>query len=1174
MIETTTCLACGHRARALSPNGDFVAFNDRQADQLIAFLNHEFDVRKCEACGERLNIAPTLIVGRSTQPNWLVVAGPRMVGREGELIENLATQDDVQVQVLASIDELRSALERDIKARLSSLARVLEARNSGQLAEYVVEHWRELDGAVFAALVVALTIQIPGVGFSIAWSSKDGAALPTRDDFMRSLGSVQADCWIALARSWMRSTTHSGSLETDLTRYVDDAPVLPGSVERLLEACAHLRSVSQDTGLHYMLSALQASACRTAGVDNPDRTTWTAVYFALELAAIERGDDFSQHWRAMLISAERAAATVPYEDSWNVVGALADDLLTTNPPDRTLQMERIDTVASKAGHTDLTTDVLTKGRVIDAESGDMPFETFERMARFMAERTHDPSIFFPALRNLAALLVRHNRLMDVVRLADLAIELLGGTHENQARADTWLGRYLKEYRQPNLFFARAGDTPRDWEHELPLHVRAPLWTERANALRLAGRQAEALVIHQQLDVDLAANGDDEQRNINRLNRGILERETGALDASVATLRGLLPDLPAVGDDRISALASLAATYVVLRDFESALSVYDQAIPLATGPYSARASELSINRDIVLRAIKQATEATPPSWDNLNPRTDGNHILGVAGAWILAIGRNGATLAKDRADQLVALLAQTSTEAVARRDAHLAVQALVAAGELLHGLDRDEDGFAQFIEALRLCDELDIPADEIALVRVARGSYLMGTPEQARVFLQQLPHTLAAMVGRVSDLSLATESVAALSSALQEVADAVLFVREAKAGWADVRLVAELSRDAVSRARVQHRLGRETAGASVLSDGLDDAVVARLAPATGAVCVLEWIESSRHLGGFLTTIDAERALESSWLAVPEEIDLRSLARQIRRRLAVWLPDDEGDPFDLPDWQVLERDVRQQIEAVAGPDTHIVIIEHEAYAGLPWHVALRPWSCSYTSGWNRLLREADADRTPITSIGVALVPRIRESAAVVEALDTSLKRAERIAAKTGLELTVRAGDSCDRAAFTALLEHVDAMKLLCHGFVGRDGSVSLMLAHDGQLPLANSVAAASATGTPHRVSWRDMQTLTSAPRVVFSAACSSGTSAIAGLGERLGLHSALADAGTSAIVAPWWDIVASQVIPVLDDICDAHLEGIPLGEAVHAACRRAATTRPTWLAWALALEGDWR
>ena len=59
--------ACGHKADALGPDGVFVTFNDRQADVLVRFLRHEFDVGKCEACHASLNIAPTIVVLRTAQ---------------------------------------------------------------------------------------------------------------------------------------------------------------------------------------------------------------------------------------------------------------------------------------------------------------------------------------------------------------------------------------------------------------------------------------------------------------------------------------------------------------------------------------------------------------------------------------------------------------------------------------------------------------------------------------------------------------------------------------------------------------------------------------------------------------------------------------------------------------------------------------------------------------------------------------------------------------------------------------------------------------------------------------------------------------------------------------------------------------------------------------------------
>jgi hypothetical protein len=69
--------------------------------------------------------------------------------------------------------------------------------------------------------------------------------------------------------------------------------------------------------------------------------------------------------------------------------------------------------------------------------------------------------------------------------------------------------------------------------------------------------------------------------------------------------------------------------------------------------------------------------------------------------------------------------------------------------------------------------------------------------------------------------------------------------------------------------------------------------------------------------------------------------------------------------------------------------------------------------------------------------------------------------------------------------------------------------------------------------HRFGGRDAANVPRTPQVVFSAACSSGLSHIAGVGERLGLMAGPRGGGTRALVAPRWDIVAEDVLPILDD-----------------------------------------
>ena len=97
-----------------------------------------------------------------------------------------------------------------------------------------------------------------------------------------------------------------------------------------------------------------------------------------------------------------------------------------------------------------------------------------------------------------------------------------------------------------------------------------------------------------------------------------------------------------------------------------------------------------------------------------------------------------------------------------------------------------------------------------------------------------------------------------------------------------------------------------------------------------------------------------------------------------------------------------------------------------------------------------------------------------------------------------------------------------------------------------------------------------------RATLSAACSSGQSHHAGLGEKLGIFSTLRRAGTRSFVAPRWDIRPPRIVlPILDDAIERYLRtGAELGEALHAACFEASKEHPRWLAWSLALEGDWK
>ena len=120
--------------------------------------------------------------------------------------------------------------------------------------------------------------------------------------------------------------------------------------------------------------------------------------------------------------------------------------------------------------------------------------------------------------------------------------------------------------------------------------------------------------------------------------------------------------------------------------------------------------------------------------------------------------------------------------------------------------------------------------------------------------------------------------------------------------------------------------------------------------------------------------------------------------------------------------------------------------------------------------------------------------------VTVVEESAARTTSLAAGLGLRLLGTDGQACDRTALRNLLEETTVAKVLSHGFVDpQEQVVALMIANDGALPLANSVAAATDVGRAHRFDWRECQSLRSAPRMLFSAACSTGRAHLVGLGD---------------------------------------------------------------------------
>jgi len=524
------------------------------------------------------------------------------------------------------------------------------------------------------------------------------------------------------------------------------------------------------------------------------------------------------------------------------------------------------------------------------------------------------------------------------------------------------------------------------------------------------------------------------------------------------------------------------------------------------------------------------------------------------------------------DELVEAVAQRlldiSTHAAADGDAGSAI----GAARLLawwHDLAGDQNAEARWVDSAAAAEDLDLPVAPEELLRLAAFAYDRDEPIRARELLAAVPPALARTFGAARDLAAVAMGTDILRYSVDKLSTSVVDAafERGTATWADVRWTADSRRGVVARAR-----GAST-GQVLDTWPDDDRISAALRPEHGKVGVVEWIEDEEAYYCFVTTVDAAGAVSSDRLKAPP-LPLQTPAATIPGLIRGWRRSRAGDPLDDPEWQELVAWWTNELDTHLAPSDHLVVVEHGAFAGLPWHAACgERWSCSYATGWAGLLHRKAARRP--RRLGVVLVPKHGDAPEVTTALAASLDRTREFAASRGLVAATVVGTQGDVPAVVALLEQSDASKLLCHGFIdAADGEVALMVAVDGTLPLRQSIASGTPQGQRHRLSWSALQSLQHAPEVVFSIACSSGVAHPVGLGERLGLFAAFSATGTRAMVAPRWEVPAREVAPVLDETIERWIErGGGLAAALHSACVDASERMPPRYAWALALEGDW-
>lgn len=1153
------CPHCGRPADALTGLGTVAMLDAYDVPNLCALFAGEYDDQPCPDCRQPLGVSATVVfVDLEDLCAWWVLGSRMRSDSSDELWQQLRhsshqVEPPLRVAQCANLGVLRDELRQRLKMRIEKV-RTLSV--SGSPSEPALA---ELDSRVFGAIEVGRLI--PGSGLGLK-------ALDGRDLYLE-LARIQAECWVALCRRWLNPVPDGAQLGRELDGHFSPDAVLPGApAAALAELDRRMRGKTLSPLGEYIIEAVRAAIHAVAGTPNPSGKLWASLHFGLQMQRHLGSDEGRRTADIRAVSPHQAAATITFQHAWD---ASAEQLANAGA-DRKRALDALRHITGEAGHPTLIDQLMLHGLRIEVP--DLTPSKLVEMARTMhhaAIAGGGDAVFIGFVQALGQDWTRDGCVDKVEQTLELILP--DATADAPLRADllAWLGECCKNARQPQHFLDRVGDVVQPWEEALPDEDAVALWNERSNALRLAGRYGAARSINERI-LGLVPKMSPGAQRTARHNHAILLRETGDVERSAAGFEQLLEYTH--GLERIGLLEPLAMACQLLGRHGEQRRCLEEVLKLASGPRADHAerarAQLALERVISGQhgdAVKLLLQLD--ALESVDPFV----LLPVASAWATLLA-NDATLSDEALDAIDRCYRRLGKLVVAA-DKGGDVQGVLDASRLRAVLEdlagsNEADAAWEFVRLA--CARFQQPLGMVEILALAANAYEDGNADAGRGFLLQLPAALASRTAQVRDIPAVSMTLEhALTVWLDRLTEAVLEQR----AFEDIRLIAEMRREVVARAQRRARAVPDSKP-DLLMQGLGTALLARLAPASGQLVVHEWIETASAYASFVTVIDSGGGVASHWLPATG-IDLAALERKMRVRLRDWTPGRPGDPFDWPAWRSLEAWVKAAIGEYAGADAHVIFVELDDFAGLPWHVAVADrWSASYASGWEMLLTLVDRSPADAGNLGLAMVPRYRESVEVTRALNDGAQQVRELSAAHGERLVDVHGSGCDRDALAALLSKVRGAVLLCHGFVALEShEVALMVAHAGALPPAHSVAVGAEGARAHRFGWRECAELQRAPDYVYAAACSSNLSHIVGLGERAGLFAGLRRAGTRCLVAPRWDVVAAVFIPILMDVLRRHhFGGEPLADAVRQACRQAENMHARWMSWALSIEGDWR
>ena len=1105
------CVRCGSRQRP-EPEGHRVAVV--AVEDAVALLRGRPPWLACTACGTPLPIEST---DRIVGVGWEAMVRLDGTGRPPPL-------DPALERRIASVYE---GVLADLRRASGSRAREAVALN--QFREITAE-------AVAAALLVAR------------------GAVPSRPDWPPPMSVADVDevlgraQGVALVAGALAAAADQDAVLADvIDRYVAPETILPLGVEGLRSGVGAMLArggLSQPERL--CLLAVHAATHATVGLPDPLAVDFSRLWIALAWAA--QTDETGDLERFRLPEALLSVAVDPGE----LVRAVYE---TVDAPAG--WMERLQKIAEMAGRPRLVREVARNSPAV----GEASTETLRAALAELTSRGRQQPALVEGLRYVLGVLVSSGRVTDLAPMTEYAITLGDGTAETRAALLAQLGSAANAVRSPGLFLDVVGDRPAPWEASLSDTARLVLTTERSTALRISGRPDDALAVLGPMR-DLALDDDSTWRL--EFNLAVIERDRGDPGKGLSAIEGLLARATD-RQQRFLAHQSLARAATTLGRHTEAIGHLRAAIELADGAEARQEATLRGHLAALLAAEGDTEGALAEiALVENDARSSPQAVLGVADAITLLLER-GVDIEEVLIAETVTHLIQLETDSTDRADWTVRASALRVRSRLRE-LTGDTEGAVNDWATL-----LDLIQDPMALAALAVLRLQRGDVAEARRLLLAIPDALRDDYGTSQDASLLVDATGRLRVELQRISTTMMASRPAPT---DVRFAAELSRDAIGRSRSWRRSSSDPPSRRALADMLADRHLVHLAPARGSLWVLEWWQGARGVVSLLSRIRSDVEAPIEFRALPAmPADAPDVSRQVLARLQNWWPGRPGDPLAHSGWYALQDWLRQEM-AEATDEDHLVVLEHAGLTGLPWHATQAPWTTSYAPSWSALL-DLPKDRRPVARLGLATVVARADAGTTLDAFVGAAHSIRATAARHGVSVDVVDGSQADATAVRRLLRDADVVTILSHGLVDPEQrEVALLVARDGILPTQHPIAAASAEGRAHRLTWQSLQHLDGAASVVLSGACSTGQGLVAGMGERLGLFGALRSAGTRAVVAPAWDAVASDVPAQLARICELILNGVPLARAIRDTADALADELPPWRRRVLCVEGDWR